>query len=222
MEAFIIVDVWDKHWLKEVEIRTKNLAFKINKFLDLIRMKNNIIIHSPSDTMRFYRYHLPRIKARLIHFQTGLMRKLFFDNIKYNYQTKEYFNEIICKFPFKWEDPEKYSIVWKKQSDIIKIDKNNDFISANEIEIFNILNFYNIKKLNFLGTASNGCILFRPFGILNMMESGVETSLIGDLSDCLYDERYISKAKTYSEANVIVNNYINSNICKVKSSKEFI
>ena len=223
MEAFIIVDVWDKHWLKKNEERSNNLAFKIDKFLDLIRIKeNNIIIHAPSDTMRFYRYSFSRIKSKLVYYQSKLKIRFSQKNIEYNYQSKEYFNRIKSELPFKWTDPHKYSIVWKKQSDKIKIDKKNDFISTSEIEILNILNIYNIKKLNFLGVASNGCILFRPFGILNMMKNNIETTLIGDMADCLYDERYKNKAKNYSAAKSIINDYINYNICKVKSSKDFI
>ena len=87
--------------------------------------------------------------------------------------------------------------------------------SLNKLEILCILNSHDIDTLNFMGVHSNGCILFRRFGILNMKKNGIKTCLIGNLSDCMWDKRYTAFATTHDEANQLILKHINNNISDV-------
>jgi hypothetical protein len=203
-QAYIIVDMWDKHWIKAFSIRTKYLASQINDYINVIRGRNNIIIHAPCDTGKYYLNHPAR---------RNTLKKC--KNLKFSYISRDYQNKIESNLPYKWEDPGKYKIVWKRQSKYINIDEKADYISTNEIEILCILNSHNIDTLNFMGVHSNGCILFRRFGILNMQKNGIKTCLIGNLSDCMWDKRYTAFATTHDEANQLILKHINNNISDV-------
>src|SRR5437868_14219524 len=52
--AIIICDMWDKHWCKGATERVAEMAPRMNEVVKAARAKGVFIIHSPSDTMKFY------------------------------------------------------------------------------------------------------------------------------------------------------------------------
>jgi hypothetical protein len=53
--AIIICDMWDQHWCKGATERVNELAPHMNNVLSIAREKGILIVHSPSDCMKFYK-----------------------------------------------------------------------------------------------------------------------------------------------------------------------
>jgi hypothetical protein len=52
--AVVICDMWDKHWCKGASARVAEMAPRMNEVVAELRRKGVLIIHCPSDTMKFY------------------------------------------------------------------------------------------------------------------------------------------------------------------------
>src|SRR5690606_12496236 len=52
--ALVICDMWDTHWCKSASARTAEIARRIDALARTMRAKGSLIIHAPSDTMKFY------------------------------------------------------------------------------------------------------------------------------------------------------------------------
>ena len=52
--AIIICDMWDQHWCKGATERVGEMAPRMNEVIKAARAKGVFIIHSPSETMKFY------------------------------------------------------------------------------------------------------------------------------------------------------------------------
>jgi hypothetical protein len=62
--ALIITDMWDKHWCDSATERVAELAPAINEFASIARSRGILIIHAPSETMKFYQDHPGRKLAK--------------------------------------------------------------------------------------------------------------------------------------------------------------
>src|SRR5207253_2329983 len=52
--AVILCDMWDAHWCRSATRRCGELAPKIDAFVKAARAKGALIVHAPSDVMKFY------------------------------------------------------------------------------------------------------------------------------------------------------------------------
>src|SRR6185436_501412 len=52
--AVIICDMWDQHWCKGAASRVAEMAPRVNEVIVKLRSQGVLIIHCPSDTMKFY------------------------------------------------------------------------------------------------------------------------------------------------------------------------
>src|SRR4051812_31477030 len=62
--ALIICDMWDTHWCKSATTRTGQIAPRIDKLAKTLRAQGSLIIHAPSDTMKFYEGTPQRLLAK--------------------------------------------------------------------------------------------------------------------------------------------------------------
>src|SRR4051794_36138260 len=62
--ALIICDMWDAHWCKSATTRTGQIAPRIDKLAKTLRAQGSLIIHAPSDTMKFYEGTPQRLLAK--------------------------------------------------------------------------------------------------------------------------------------------------------------
>jgi hypothetical protein len=53
--AILICDMWDKHWCRGASRRVDDLARRMDPVLQKARTAGVLVIHSPSDTMTFYK-----------------------------------------------------------------------------------------------------------------------------------------------------------------------
>src|SRR5205085_2296753 len=52
--ALVICDMWDKHWCEGANRRGAVIAPRIEKLANALRDRGVLIIHAPSDTMKYY------------------------------------------------------------------------------------------------------------------------------------------------------------------------
>src|SRR5690349_5728780 len=70
--AVIVVDMWNNHWCTTSAQRTGELAPVINRFISSARQRGALVIHSPSDCMKFYADHPGRKLAQSAKAATNL------------------------------------------------------------------------------------------------------------------------------------------------------
>ena len=52
--AVIVCDMWDQHWCRGATARVAEMAPRMNEVLSILRGKGALIIHCPSNCMKFY------------------------------------------------------------------------------------------------------------------------------------------------------------------------
>ncbi|HRU32761.1 MAG TPA: isochorismatase family protein [bacterium] len=174
--AILLCDIWDNHWCSGAKKRVDILAPRINRVVSVARENGIQIIHSPSDTMDFYKgtvyrkriLEVPRIEpVELLSFYEP---PLPIDDSDGGCDSGE----------------KPWYKAWTREHPAIEI-RGNDVISDNGIEIYSFLRYLNIDTLIYIGFHTNMCILKRPFGIRNMKRYGINCILVRDLTDAMYN-----------------------------------
>src|SRR3974390_236337 len=52
--AAVVCDMWNRHWCKSATARVAEMAPRMNDVLTELRRRGVLIIHCPSDTMKYY------------------------------------------------------------------------------------------------------------------------------------------------------------------------
>jgi nicotinamidase-related amidase len=177
--ALIICDMWDKHWCNCATKRCDALAKKAASVVTALRKKGVTIIHAPSDCMGFYK-DTPQRK-----------------NILALPKVKVPKNLDVADAPLPIDDsdggcdddkPAKNYRAWTRQHPAIEV-ANEDFVSDNGQEVYNLLHKRGIKNLLVMGVHTNMCVLNRTFAIKQMTRWGIRCVLIRDLTDTMYNPR---------------------------------
>jgi nicotinamidase-related amidase len=174
--AIVVCDMWDMHWCPSANTRMHALALKLEPFLNAARDSGIQIIHSPSDTMNFYRHY--RERRRILNTR----------------QVEPPPTEEPQRPPLPIDDSDEgcdtpadpWALVWTRQNLNISI-KDEDVISDIGTEIYSFLRHQKIDELMFVGVHANKCILGRPFGIRQMSAWGISCTLLRDLTDAIYN-----------------------------------
>lgn len=177
--AILICDMWNRHWCSGAEERGKIIAVEINKVIKRARENDVTIIHSPSDTMDFYAG--TRARERILEVPAVEPPKpLNFPD-----------NRLPLDASDRGSDTDETvadeRIVWSSQNPVIEINDSVDVISENGNEIYSYLVSKKIKNLIMMGVHTNMCIFYRSFGIRQMVRWGVNTVLVRDLTDTMYN-----------------------------------
>ena len=177
--AIVICDMWDKHWCDSATRRCEELAKKMDPVLSAARAKGVLIIHAPSDTMDFYKDAPQRRRA----VETPRV------------QPPKPLSLTEPALPIDDSDggcddatPHKSYKAWTRQSPLLHI-ADNDYITDNGGEVYNILQKYGIKNLLVMGVHTNMCVLGRTFAIRQMTKWGVRCVLVRDLTDAMYNPK---------------------------------
>ena len=110
---------------------------------------------------------------------------------------------------------------WLKQSDLISIDADRDFISDRGDEVWNVLEQRAVKNVILAGVHVNMCVLGRPFGLRQMVRGGKRTVLMRDMTDAMYNPNswpYVS----HFTGNDLVISHIERYVCPTITSDQLI
>ena len=176
--AIIIVDMWNKHWSWGATERVNVMAPRMNTVIHAVRAMGVEIIHAPSDVIDFYKNHPARSRTLTAP-------------------------EVEAPKPADHPDPplpvdasdggsdtgetaaDSFK-AWNRQHPAIEI-RDEDFVSDNGQEVYNILMQSGIRNLIYMGVHTNMCVLGRSFAIKAMVRWGFNVVLARDLTDAMYD-----------------------------------
>jgi hypothetical protein len=184
--AILICDMWDRHWCGGATGRVRDLAQRMDPVLRKARAAGILIMHSPSDTMNFYRDYpqrqavlgAPKVKPPAALSLTD--PPLPIDD-----------SDGGCDTAGDHEHP-----VWSRENAILSIGPH-DAISDNGDEVYNLLREKGIRTLFVMGVHTNMCVLNRSFAIKQMTRWGIQCVLVRDLTDAMYNPArrpYVSHA----------------------------
>jgi nicotinamidase-related amidase len=186
--AVIVCDMWDTHTCKGAARRVAEMAPKMERFLADARGRGCLIVHAPSDVMKFYEGTPGRELAKSAPQATASVpfqwRKLMPEREgPLPIDDRDWCD---CAPKCDVEGVKAKGWPWRRQIETLTI-KPGDAISDQGQEIYNLMQARGIRNVVLLGVHTNMCVLGRSFGIRQMVLLGKNVALARDLTDCLYD-----------------------------------
>jgi nicotinamidase-related amidase len=180
--AMVIVDMWDDHHCKSAAERVTQMAPFMNDVVKAARQKGVLIVHAPSDCMDSYSGTAARKNAQ------QAPRALTPVKFQWNYFNPDREGPLAeklekggCSCDLAAPCSPSYR-AWKRQIATIEI-ADQDAVSADGQEVYNLLAQRGIDNVIVMGVHTNRCVLGRPFGIRQMAYLGKNVVLCRDLTD---------------------------------------
>ena len=209
--AVVICDTWDICWGRGANERLAVLAPRVNAFVAEMRSRGALIVHAPSDVVAVYAGSPARRRiveaphtappTAPIWYWTPLDPPLPIDDSDGGSDTGE-------------TTPEQ---PWTRQHPAIVIDDERDVISEEGPEIYGYLRHREIEKIYLVGVHANMCILRRSFGIRNLRTWDLDVTLVGDLTDSMYNPA-MPPFVSHERGTELVLEYIAEHWCPVTTS----
>ena len=232
--AVIVCDVWDLHHSLNAVRRVEEFAPRLNKLLKEARKRGATIIHSPSDCMAAYEEHPARHRA----INAPQVAKLPDDIRSWCSIIPE---EERAVYPIDQsdggsdDDPAEHAdwvaelkergrnigTPWLKQSGLIEIDDELDYISDRGDEVWNVLQQRGIKNVILTGVHVNMCVLGRPFGLRQMARNGKNVVLVRDMTDTMYNPARWPYVSHFTGTDLIIS-HIEQFVCPTITSDQII
>lgn len=183
--ALVICDMWDQHWCEGATRRVSEMAPRMNELVKAARGRGALIIHCPSDTMKFYEGTPGRQLAMSAPRVTPKVPLR-------NWCSLDKSNEA----PLPIDDADggcdehsqcKNRRAWSRQIATIEV-KDGDAIT-DSAEAYYLMEQRGIENVIVMGVHLNMCVLGRPFSIRQMVAQGKNVVLVRDLTDTMYNSR---------------------------------
>ncbi|HVU87031.1 MAG TPA: isochorismatase family protein [Pirellulales bacterium] len=216
--AVIVCDMWNQHWCQGATARVAEMAPRMNEVLKAARRLGMLVIHCPSDTMKFYadtpgrklaqqapKVAMKPLPADWCPLATGHEPKLPFDNAK---------DRCDCTPQCPHGNP------WRRQIDTLEI-VDGDAITDND-EAFYLMRERGIDNVVVLGVHTNMCVLGRPFSIRRMCAQGQNVVLVRDLTDSMHDSLSEPVGLDHFRATDLVIEHIEKYWCPTITSRDFL
>ncbi|HUR47796.1 MAG TPA: hypothetical protein VMZ27_18065 [Candidatus Saccharimonadales bacterium] len=191
--ALIVCDMWDDHWCKSATLRVGEMAGPLNQTVKAARDRGIFVIHAPSTCVDFYKATPQRKRAQAAPFASTPVPVVPSERWGTTWCWTDGHREGVlpiddsdmgCDCPTKCVIRE----AWKRQIAIIEI-AEQDAISDNAQEVWNLLSERKIDNVILCGVHLNMCVLGRPFGIRQMTYFGKSVALMRDMTDTMYDPK---------------------------------
>jgi len=199
--AIIIVDMWNQHWSWGATERVGVMAPRMNQVIKTARDRGITIIHAPSDTMDFYKYHPARINT-LSAPQVNPPEPKPHDDPPQPVDASDGGSDT--------GEPNSYK-AWYRQHPAIEIE-DIDYISDDGQQVYNVFAQKGIKNVIIMGVHTNMCVLGRSFGIKQMVKWGFNVVLVRDLTDAMYNP-YKPPYVSHEEGTKLIIEYIEKFWC---------
>ncbi|NKB65445.1 MAG: hypothetical protein GKR89_00150 [Candidatus Latescibacteria bacterium] len=185
--AVIICDMWDDHHCVSAAKRVVEMAPRMNEVVGQLRDRGALVIHAPSDCMRFYEDTPQRRRAQEA---PDAGAGVEFDWRPWN-------GEREAPLPPGIGDPGCCSChaaepccgpneqPWVRQIEALEV-AEEDAVSDRGNEVYNLLAQRGIEQVLMMGVHTNVCVLGRPFGIRQLVYAGKKPLLCRDLTDAFH------------------------------------
>ncbi len=187
--AAVICDMWDRHWCKSATARVAEMAPRMNDVITELRRRGVLIIHCPSDTMKYYGGTAGRKLAQAApQVDTAIPLKRW-ANLDPARESPLPIDDADAGCP---DDPSCKPATgapwpWQHQIDVLQI-KEGDAVT-DSAEAFFLMRQRGITNVIIMGVHENMCVLGRPFSIRQMVYQGQNVVLLRDLTDTMYNPR---------------------------------
>jgi nicotinamidase-related amidase len=180
--------MWDTHTCGLSAQRVAAMAPRMNQVVSAARSLGVMIIHAPSDTMKFYEGTAARQRmqrAPMAASSTPILARCPREPLEErNFPIDDTAGGCDDPIRKKWTGP----YPWTREHPAIDI-VGFDGVSDNGQEIYNFCKQEGIANIALMGVHTNICILNRGFGIRQMTKLGFQVVLARDLTDAMYDPR---------------------------------
>lgn len=110
---------------------------------------------------------------------------------------------------------------WKRQTELLTIDRSADYVSDRGDEVWNILQQHQIKHVILVGVHTNMCVLGRPFGLRQMVRAKKNVVLMRDMTDTMYNPKRWPYVSHFEGTRRIIT-HIERYVCPTISSDQII
>ncbi len=187
--AIVICDMWNAHTCALSAQRVAALAPRMNQLVSTARSLGVMIVHAPSDTMKFYEgtpWRERMRRAPKAECATPIVERCAREPLEERaFPIDDSAGGCDDPSP-KWETGSPYP--WTRENPAIDI-RGYDGVSDKGQEIYNYFKQEGITNVALMGVHTNICILNRGFGIRQMTRLGFQVALVRDLTDSMYDPR---------------------------------
>lgn len=196
--AIIICDMWDAHTCSLSAQRVAAMAPRMNEVVSAARSHGVMIIHSPSDTMKFYEGTPWRRRMQAAPMAASpfpiINRCPRVPDEERNFPIDDSAGGCDDPVPSAEKGP---PWPWKREHPAIDI-VGYDGVSESGQEVYNFCKLEGIENIVLMGVHTNICILNRGFATRQMTRLGFNVVLARDLTDSMYDPRtrpFVSHAR---------------------------
>jgi nicotinamidase-related amidase len=223
--ALIICDMWDNHWCKGAARRVEELAGPMNKVITAARQRGVLIIHAPSTTVDFYKDTVQRKRAQAAPFvkTPAPLSAVERWGTAWCYPDPKREPDLpIDDTDMGCDCPTKCEIVppWTRQIKTIDI-AENDAITDNGQETFNLLAERGIDNVIIMGVHLNMCVLGRPFAIRQLVAQGKNVLLVRDMTDTMYCSKMKPFVNHFEGTDLVVA-HVEANWCPTITSSDLV
>ncbi len=231
--AVVVCDMWDAHHCLNAVRREKEMAPRMNEFLNEARRRGALIIHAPSSCMQAYQDHPARRraidapKASNVPADIGQWchRIPSEEQGVYPIDQSDGGEDDDPAEHAKWHEEltaqgRNPKAPWKSQIDLLDI-RDEDAISDNGVEVWNLMEQRGIRNVMLLGVHTNMCVLGRPFGLRQMAKNGKNVVLVRDLTDTMYNPQRWPYVSHHSGTDLIVE-HIEKFVCPTITSDQLL
>ncbi|MGD9635626.1 MAG: hypothetical protein AB7G28_06620 [Pirellulales bacterium] len=183
--AAIVCDMWDAHWCRGATARVAEMAPRMNEVLTNLRSKGALIIHCPSNCMKFYEGTPQRILAQSAP-PVMAVRHLK-ESLPLDLQREAALpiddSDGGCDCDPQCQQRSPYT------RQIATLEIGPDDAITDSVEAYYLMRARNIKNVIVMGVHTNMCILMRPFGIRQLVAQDLNVVLMRDLTDTMYNSK---------------------------------
>ncbi len=181
--AIVVCDMWNQHWCQGATRRVAEMAPRMNEVLKAARSRGVLIIHCPSDTMKFYEGTPQRRLA-----QEAPKAPKRPDGWKSLDPTREPPLPIDDSDGGCDDSPQcrQYS-PWTREIATLEV-MPGDAVTDSD-EAYNLMMSRGITNVIAMGVHLNMCVLGRPFSIRQMVLHGQNVVFMRDMTDTMYNSR---------------------------------
>ena len=188
--AVVLCDVWDSHWCAGARRRLDAMIPRMNEVVKAVRGKGGLIVHAPSDTMKFYENTPQRLLAKNApHADPPIPMK------GWNYLDPASEGPLPiddsdggCDCEPQCASPKGAPWPWTREHPGIDV-MEGDAVTENGQELFNLFKQRGIKHVLVIGVHTNMCVLGRSFAIRQLVRWNFDVALVRDLTDTMYNPR---------------------------------
>ena len=231
--AIIVCDMWDSHHSVTAVRRVNEFAPRLNAVLGVARERGAIIIHSPSDCMPAYKTHPARERALSVRAAKNSPPDMGAWCHRIPAEEKGAYpidQSDGGEDESKWEndqwaarleaDGRKPGTPWLKQNALLEI-ADSDYIASEGDLVWNILQHRGIEHVILSGVHTNMCVLGRPFGLRQMVRAGMDTVLLRDCTDVMYNPARWPYVSHFTGLDLVIG-HIEQHVCPTITSDQLV